>query len=331
MCKRTIVAGIDVSAKTLDVCIEVEDNKLPVQTIDNSPAGHRKICALLTKGGQTARVVVESTGAYSLPVTMALHEAAGIEVMVANPRAVKDFTRARMERSKSDRKDAQSICEYAKRMPFVPWEAPTEETLELKEISRRIAALNVDKTRETNRLHALEAGNGSKTVMKDIEINLRHLKRRIDLMAKQALELIERHADLERAFKRVTSVKGIATTSATQILGELLALPQDMTVRQWVAHCGLDPQEYTSGTSVHRPTRISKVGNVNLRRALYMPALVAVRSEPHVKAYYEKLQSRGLQPLPALVAVMRKLLHSIYGMLRHDCDFDGEKFYALGT
>ena len=99
-------------------------------------------------------------------------------------------------------------------------------------------------------------------------------------------------------------------------------------MRQWVAHCGLDPREYQSGTSVQRPTRISKVGNVHLRRALFMPALVASRTEPRVKAFYEKLRAKGKRPLQALVAIMRKLLHAIYGMLKTDTDFDGERFYA---
>ena len=166
-------------------------------------------------------------------------------------------------------------------------------------------------------------------VLNDIEVNIRHLGRRIDLLTKKAVDLIDKYTDLQWPFKRVTSVKGIAQTSAVQILAELLVLPKDMTVRQWVAHCGLDPKEYRSGSSVEKPTRISKVGNVRLRRALFMPALVASMHEPHVKAFYEKLIEKGKEPMLALVAIMRKLLHAIYGMLKHDRDFDGKKFYAL--
>ena len=88
------------------------------------------------------------------------------------------------------------------------------------------------------------------------------------------------HAELHRAFERLTSVPGIATHSAVQLLPELLVLPDDMTVRQWVAHAGLDPRACQSGTSVDKPARISKVGNAHIRRALFMPALVAVQHEP---------------------------------------------------
>ena len=114
-----------------------------------------------------------------------------------------------------------------------------------------------------------------------------------------------------------------------QLLGELLVLPADMTVRQWVAHSGLDVRQVTSGTSVHKIPRISKQGNAHVRRALFMPALVATQHEPHVRAFYGQLLAAGKTKLQALVAVMRKLLHSIYGMLKTDTDFDGTKFRRL--
>ena len=114
-----------------------------------------------------------------------------------------------------------------------------------------------------------------------------------------------------------------------QLLPELLVLPDDMTVRQWVAHAGLDPRACQSGTSVDKPARISKLGNAHIRRALFMPSLVAVQHEPHVKAFFDTLVARGKTPLQAYVAVMRKLLHAIYGMFRTNTDFVAEKFYVV--
>ncbi len=114
-------------------------------------------------------------------------------------------------------------------------------------------------------------------------------------------------------------------------MAELSTLPGDMDVRQWVAHAGIDPMQFQSGTSVDKPSRISRRGNAHLRRALFLPALVAVQHEPNVNAFYEKLLGRGKSKMQANVAVMRKLLHAIYGMLKHDRDFDGEKFYVLGA
>ncbi|MGH9455897.1 MAG: transposase [Terriglobia bacterium] len=107
--------------------------------------------------------------------------------------------------------------------------------------------------------------------------------------------------------------------------------PPAWTSAKWVASAGLDPREYTSGTSVHKKVRISKAGNKHLRRALYMPALVAVRHQANLRAFYEHLLARGKTKLQALVAAMRKLLHAIYGMFKHDQLFDGGKVYDLAN
>ena len=250
--------------------------------------------------------------------------------MVANPRAIKQFTGALMQRSKTDLTAAVALRDFVIRMPFVAWEPPAAHVLELRAIARRIAALVVERTRERNRLHALQAtAAASPVVCRDIDVNIRHLERRMELLSAQAVTLIGEHAALQTAFDLLVSVPGIATHSAVQLLPELLVLPETMTVRQWVAHAGLDPRAHQSGTSVDKPARISKVGNAHIRRALYMPALVAVQHNRHVRAFHEKLVARGKTPLQAYVAVMRKLLHAIYGMLTTRTAFVAEKFHAV--
>ena len=187
----------------------------------------------------------------------------------------------------------------------------------------------VERTHERNRLHALCAtAEASAAVCNDIGVNVRHLDRRIALLTEQAVALIADHATLHEAFERLISVPGVAAHSAVQLLPELLVLPSGMTVRQWVAHAGLDPRAHQSGTSVDKPARISKVGNAHIRRALFMPALVAVQHNQHVRAFFDKLVARGKTPLQAYVAVMRKLLHAIYGMLSTRTNFVATKFHA---
>jgi transposase len=326
---KRVEAGIDVSKDVLDVAMRRDGEHLETARFDNEAAGHRKLVGWLTKRGRTARVVLESTGTYSLDVALALQRARGIEVMVANPRAVKQFAGALMQRSKTDLTAAVALREYAARMPFVAWVPPAGPVLALRGMARRIAALVVERTRERNRLHALQATAEQLAVVRnDIEVNIRHLERRIELLTTEAVALVAAHAELQGAFDRLTSVRGIATHSAVQLLPELLVLPDDMTVRQWVAHAGLDPRACQSGTSVDKPARISKVGNAHIRRALFMPALVAVQRDAHVRAFFDKLVRRGKKPIQAYVAVMRKLLHAIYGMFKTNTDFVPEKFHA---
>jgi len=197
-------------------------------------------------------------------------------------------------------------------------------------INRRIVQLQTELTREKNRCHAAEfAGASGDAIANDIEVNIRHLERRIERMHDSGLQLVRSVPTLAIKLAHLVSTKGIGEASAMRILAELLVLPDDLAAPQWVAHAGLDPRPYESGTSVHRPRRITKVGNRYLRAALYMPALVAIQHEPNVKAFYNKLVAAGKKPMQAVVAVMRKWLHAIWGMLKHDQDFDGNKFFKL--
>lgn len=317
-----IFAGIDVSSYKLDLCGSSK------ATYENTPKGHQQIIQSLTRGGRKARVCLEATGNYGLDLALALDRAEGIEVMVVNPRAGHHFARAMMKRSKTDPVDAEVLREYARRMDFVPWAAPSREHLELRALARRSLALNEMMSQEKNRLHAAQSTEELAFIRNDIEVNIRHFERRLAALDKKIERLIDASARLQSAIAHLTSIKGIALTSAVRIYAELCILPSDMSARQWVAHAGLDPRRVQSGKLIGK-TRISKVGNKYLRTALYMPTLTAVRFDSHIKAFYEKLVDNGKMKAQARVAVMRKLLHAIHGMLRHDADFDGRKFYAM--
>lgn len=328
--KKPVLVGIDVSARTFVVAAEVPGGAAHDEEYPNTATGHRQLCRRLAKTGRPTRVCLEASGIYHLDLALALQGTRTVEVMVANPRATKDFARAQMQRTKTDQTDARSLLEFVRRMPFVAWTPPSSAILALRAIARRIAALTVMAGQERNRRHAVDHCRELPEVLDHaIGAHLAFLQDSIDRLAAEAVKLIDHDPWLRKAFRHLVSVRGIAQASAIALLGELAALPLDMSARQWVAHAGLDPRHFESGTSVHKPPRISKTGNRRLRAALYMPALVAIRYEPSVGAFYEKLIARGKKPMQAIVAVMRKLLHAIWGMLHHGRDFQSEKFYYL--
>ena len=163
---------------------------------------------------------------------------------------------------------------------------------------------------------------------RDLERSLRSQRRALARLSVEAQKIIQQEPGLKLRFDLLISAHGsIAATSAIQILAELAVLSPDMDARQWVAYAGLDPRECSSGSSVHRKARISKAGNAHLRRALFMPALVAIRHQPHLRAFYQHLCAQGKPKMVALTALMRKLLHAIYGMFNHQQPFDGSKVY----
>lgn len=327
-----VYLGIDVSKDDLDVferAFTGVKEKTRRCRFSNTAQGHEALAKWIGQHATHAtRVCLEASGRYSIDVAIALAGLEHVELMVVNPRAARQFADASMRRSKTDLLDAEVLADYAQRMPFEAWEPPGAVLVELRAITRRIQALTVERSRERNRLQAEEASRtASRVVTNDIEVNIRHLTRRIDMLTAHALALLGESAELREAFEHLTSIRGVGQKSAILLLGELGMLPCDMSVREWVAYAGLDPKRHQSGTSVEKRARISKVGNARIRRALFMPAMVAVQHEPQVKAYYERLLGCGKVPRLAQVAVMRKLLHAIYGMLKHGEDFDGAKFY----
>jgi transposase len=327
--KKSLLCGVDVGAKELVVALDPGAGRLWEGVFANDTAGHRKLVRRLTRTRGTARVCVEATGIYHLDLCLALDQAQGIEVMVANPRTTKDFARAQLRRSKTDRTDALSLLEFVRRMEFEVWTPPSRSILALRAFSRRIQALLVARAQEKNRLHADESVEATPIAIREsIERHIDAINAEIASLTESALDVVQPDATLSSRFAHLVSVKGIAQASAITLLAELSVLPADMSPRQWVAHSGIDPRHFESGSSVRGAVRISKVGNRHLRAALFLPAMVASQHEPRVRAFYQKLLARGKKPMQALVAVMRKLLHAIHGMFQHDADFDGTKFFA---
>jgi transposase len=326
---KTDFAGIEVSAKVLLVALRRDEQMLPLKSFPNTAEGHRAVARHLSRRGRPVRVCLESTGVYGLDLALLLQQRAGLEVMVANPRAVRHFAQALMQRSKTDPLDAVMLVEFAARMPFQGWQPPSRPALHLVALARRLQAITDLCVAERNRLHAADAAQALPAVIRqDLRRSIAFHEKASARLTRQALQLIASDALLQQRFEQLDSVPGIAATSAIALLAELTTLPPDLDVRQWVACAGLDPREYSSGTSVRKKTRISKAGNRHLRRALYMPALVAVRHDPYLGAFYHRLLDRNKSKLQALVAVMRKLLHAIFGMFRHDQPYHGFKLFS---
>ena len=325
--QATVFCGIDVSAATLNAAVQQEDHRFEERIFDNSASGHKALIAWLLKRKAMARVSLEATGIYSLDLALALDRAEGIEVAVLNPKIIHRFAQT-LRRSKTDSADAQALAEYSRRMPFTPWCAPSVNGLQLRTISRHVQGLVVEHTRQNNRLHAAEKSVATpRCVVSDLKRSMASLQRRIVRLRREAREVARSDETIQKRFELLIRIPGIAEISALQLLGELSPLSPEMSVRQWVAHSGLDPSHRVSGTSVNKPSRMSRAGNRHLRRALYMPALAAVRCDPHLKAFYEVLLSRHKAKLQAIIAVARKLLHAIYGIFRSQTHYDGSKLF----
>lgn len=303
------------------------DSRRKCGEVSNAPDALRSFLNERLQQGPV-RMLVEATGIYYLDVALLAHKL-GVEVMVINPRAAHHFAQAMLQRSKTDRLDAKMLLEFLKRMTFQAWTPPRKALLALRYYGRYLTQLTDDQTKAKNRLHAFTSTQASpKALCTDLKRTIRGLATRIARLRTEAVALINTDQEAKRAYQVLTSMIGVSATSAVAILAELMVLPRDMRSRACVSHAGLDVRLYQSGSSVAKAPRISRHGNKYLRRALFMPAMSAVRHDPHALAFKERLLARGKKKMQVIVAVMRKMLTAAWAMVKNPCEYDGSKLYC---
>lgn len=323
----TGLIAFDVGARkhAYAACVNGKDD---AGELDNTPEAIARFLAHQQARCGQLRVVMEATGIYYLDMAVQLAEA-GVEVMVLNPKAAHHFARAMSQRSKTDALDARMLLAYLQRMDFVPWQPPPRAVLELRQLGRHLGRLAEQKVRLKNQLHALRSTRTSPAVViEDMQDDLASLERRIERLSAEALARVRADAALSQRFDALDSITGIGPTSALALLAELLVLPRSMNSRACVCHAGLDVRIHRSGSSVELAPRLSKHGNKYLRRALYMPAMVAIVHDPHAKAFRDRLLARGKKKMQALAAVMRKLLTAVWALIRNPQAYDGAKLFT---
>ncbi len=258
---KLAACGIEVSARELVVALEGATGQVAVQRFAEHFGGAAAVATDAHARGSAREGLSGGHWSVWLDVALLLSGHAQLEVVVANPRAVRNFAQALMRRSKSDPQDAVVLWEFAQRMPCRRWVRPEPATLALWAIARRLQALTAQRTAEKNRQHAAGVSAALPQCVRDsLARSLRALEREIKKLRAAALACIAGVAKLRERYAQLRSVPGIGEVSAIQVLAEVQMLPEDRDVRQWVAYAGLDPREYRSGTSVRKTPRISKVG-----------------------------------------------------------------------
>ncbi|MFC3853655.1 IS110 family transposase [Salinispirillum marinum] len=322
-----VFVGIDIAAKSFDLVVWKHGKNQPVLTFPQNPQGHAKALKKLQMV-KPERVVLEATGIYYLDLAVALHRG-NIPVSVLNPRSFKHFAQLKLQGSKTDGIDSALLAEYGERMMPRLWTPPTPGKLGLRDLGRQINRLIHARTQAKNRLHALSAKQDTLGLLLDDEQEgIEQLNRRIERLKNAALELINVSSELAKHWKHMMAAKGIAEASALVILAELCVLPDTLKAPQVSRYAGLDVRITQSGTSIHKPGRMSKAGNMYLRSALFMPAMTAVQYEPRAKAFYDALVARGKKKIQALCAVMRKYLTGLWACIKSDTPFDAERLFS---
>lgn len=315
------VLGIDVAKKKLDVAL-MFNGKTLVRKFDNSPKGFALLQGwLLSLHIGEIHVCLEATGAYGEAIAEFMYER-GHRVSVVNPLRIKGYAKSDLSRNKTDPADARTIAGFCLAKDPKEWHPMPAEIKHLQALTRRVEALGRMLASEINRLEL-----APREVRPSLKRMIRTLEKEIVDVRRLIKEHIDNHPDLKRENDLLQTIPGIGEKTAAVLLGELefAAYP---SARSIAAQAGLTPQKFQSGTSVNR-TRLSKLGNGRLRKALYFPAIVAAKHNEIIKQFAGRLSQKGKTPMQIVCASMRKLLHIVFGVIKNNRPFDPNRaFYT---
>ena len=296
--------GIDVSKAALDVAAHPShDTWQESNTAGGIDALVDRLQALTPE-----LIVVEATGGYENAVVAAVG-AAGLPIVVVNPRQVRDFAKATGKLAKTDRIDADILALFAERVRPELRELPTEAARELEALlARRRQILEMTQA-ERNRLeHATGA------VRKDLVEHIRYLEKRLNRVDTELEERVQESPLWRAKEDLLRSVPGVGPIVSRTLIAELPELGR-LTHKEIASLVGVAPFSRDSGTL--RGKRRVWGGRASVRAALYMAAVVGVRRNAALKSFYERLRGAGKPAKVALVACMRKLLTILNSMVRN--------------
>ena len=298
--------GIDVSKLVFDVHVLVSGKDLQC---DNDSKGIGS-CIKLCHEIRPELIVMESTGGYELALAASLCSE-GFAVSVVNPRRIRDFAKACGQLAKTDKIDARIIARYAATLEPMPTQVIRDNSRKLKALVARRNQLIDMRTAENNRMeHAID-----KEIKKSIEVIIRQIDRQIESIDQKIGGQIAQMPELEQKVDALKSVPGIGKTTASMLVVELPELGL-LNRRQIAALVGVAPINRDSGQC--RGKRMTGSGRRHIRSRLFMPTLVAIRYNPVIKDYYNRLVKNGKPKMVAIVAAMRKLLVIMNCMLKNN-------------
>lgn len=308
------ILGIDVSKQKLDVALSI-DQKIVRNCFDNSLKGFRQLHRwLLSRDCKEVRVCLEATGVYGEKVAEFLYEK-GHRVSVVNPLRIRRYAESRLERNKTDKADARIIAEFCEKEDLKLWAPPSEEVKQLQSFTRRIEALEQMIVMEKNRFDS-----APKQIMPSIKRTIKSLENEIDEVKKLIKDHFNDHPGLKEQKDLLETIPGIGEKTANMLLSEF-DFARYETARQIAAHAGVTPKRSQSGTTLDK-TNLSRLGSARIRKSLFFPAMVAKQHNEIVIEFARRLEENGKSKMQIICAVMRKLLHIAFGVLKHRRPFD---------
>lgn len=310
----TIYIGADIGKEFFDVATP---EQLKAKRFKNTPEGHQAFLKWLPVE-QPMHIAMEATGKYSLGLALMLYEN-DIPVSVVNPARIKRYGQSLLQRVKTDSEDAKLIAHFCMTQTPKLWQPDRPVIAQLQEWYKFQELLTQQSVQIENQLQS----SLSDEVQLFQRQQLIHLTEQLSEVERKIKKCLSSDAELTEQVQLLTSVKGFGEATAIRLMTLIKDIDRFDKAKQLACFAGVTPRIRQSGTSVNSSV-ISKTGNADLRKVLYMPALAAIRFNPVIKAFSEKLKANGVRGKKMIVAVMRKLIHIVFAILKSGKPFDPE-------
>lgn len=311
--------GIDVAKAKLDCCLLLDptSTKQKTKKFENNPKGFAAMLAWIDRyevPRGALHAIMEGTGVYHELLALALTDG-GVRVSIVNPAHIKNFAKGIGIQTKTDKSDSFVLARYGVLTNPSFWTPPSKQARELKSLLARQEALAQDLQREKNRQEKVLSTQTPRQVEQSIEQSIAFLQQQIKQLQQEVDDHIDQNPELREDRDLLVTIPGVGKQVGNNMLA-LMHCHDFATAEQCAAYLGLVPVEHQSGSSVHARPRLSKAGPARIRALLYMPAMVAVKYNPHVQALYDRLVAKGKNKKAALGAAMRKLVHLCFGVFK---------------
>lgn len=308
--------GVDVAKAKLDCALlDTSTGKLKTKVVANTAPGFKDLLNWLSKQKEAPvpHVVMEPTGVYHEAAALALTDA-GLKLSLVNPAQLRKFAQGLGVKTKTDKADSVVLARFGATQNPPVWQPPSASVRALKALLTRRDAIADDLQRELNRREKNELTSTPEAVKESLKQSITFLKAELERLQKMIDEHIDNDPDLRGKKDLLETIPGVGPRVSDHMTALLAGRTFDRA-EQLAAYLGLVPVQWESGSSVHARPRMSKAGPAHLRKLLYMPALVAQRYNPHIRALTKRLLEKGKSKMAALGAAMRKLAHLCFGVV----------------
>lgn len=311
--------GIDIAKDKFDVALLIE-GKFKTKVFNNKAKGFTALLEWLNKYNCNCNELhscMEATGIYGNGLATFLVDN-DYKVSMVNPARIKGFGKSETMRNKTDKEDSKLIARFCKAMVPDLWKPAPKHIQLLQGLVRRLESLAAIKQQEENRLSVTTEDS----IKQSIAVVIKVIEEQILEVKSNIKNCIETNKDLSEKQELLATIPGVGEATISTVLAFLVGSEQFDSAKQMAAFVGLTPRHHESGKSVKGKTKISKVGDSQLRKSFYFPAIVAKKHNPIIKAFCDRLEKNGKAKMEIVCASMRKLLHIIFGVLKSKKAFD---------